>query len=276
MDLRSSVLVVAIYCALAVTAVLLVVTGYRWYVRPFAEAHLRSVAVDSPELSQQQASRARGADPRAAHRRQAYELALRRIEELRRLLDQKDALLRDKMELINKRTQEYQQLKKQTDQYVGWLSDMVAQSSWDTAGGSPQQQATANLAGIDGLQQELTSSSIADKTLEAALTQAEWELQQAYAEIALAQSLGLAGQQAALQTAAEGILVEIGRPAIQPLTAALADSRVAVRRWAAGMLGAIGAPAIEATDALIAATRDDDEQVRTAARRALVQIENDF
>ena len=276
MDMRSSVLIVAIYCGLSVTAVLLVVTGYHLYVRPSAESQIRSLAGNPLE---RRGPTAQESALRRAQQRQAFQNALRRIEELRRLLDKKDALLRDKSQLLDKRTKEYLELKKETDQYFGLVVDMVAPRSWvgtGVTGAEQQDQATASLAEIGRLRQESTGNDVVDQTLEAALVQAEWELQQAYAEIARTQSATVAQLQTNVQSAAENVLVEIGEPAIGPLSRALADERVEVRRWAAVMLGQIGAHAIEATDALITATRDEDEGVRSAARQALVQIENDF
>lgn len=61
-------------------------------------------------------------------------------------------------------------------------------------------------------------------------------------------------------------LVEVGKPALQPLLSALSDERSAVRRAAADVLGQVGGPAI---GPLLKALKSSDPKVRAAAVRAL-------
>jgi hypothetical protein len=85
----------------------------------------------------------------------------------------------------------------------------------------------------------------------------------------LIKALGYRNDPCVCQHAAEA-LVELGAPAIAPLSAALKATDTAVRCEAAEVLGKIGVP--DAVEPLIAALKDSDRGVCLAAAKALGQI----
>jgi hypothetical protein len=280
MDVRNSVLVVLAYVVLATTVALVAFVGYRVYIRPSIGSRLAADLATAPSRSVLSAGDDRSTVDSRAQRRQAFDDALARIEELRRLLEKRTALLREKSSLLAKKTAEYEALREETNQYFALMMQMNSQGLWDgaaTAVAEQEEKSAESRAEMERLEGELARSDAADQTLEAALAEATWQLEQAYAVMADADLLGTAEAQTSVSSASTQVLTEIGAPASLPLAAALVDDRPEVRRWAAVTLGQMGANALAATDALVAATRDQDLAVRQAAQDALQRIvESDF
>jgi HEAT repeat protein len=114
-----------------------------------------------------------------------------------------------------------------------------------------------------------------------ALGDSSWRVRKAAAQLALdapaddrvldalVAALG-AQDNAGLRNAATEVLVQIGPPAVEPVSRLLRSGDSDERKFAADILGEIGQP--EATDALLAALEDADENVRGAAAEALGRL----
>ena len=280
MEVRSNALVVIVYAVMSVTVVLLFYVGYRLYFRPSIDAQLASIAAQATPQATRLAPRGDETTYARPHRRQSFDEALRRIGQLKQLLAEKTALLNEKSGLLDKKTAENEKLSREANETFALMEVMTTRDSLgenDIAEATQDDGSAATQTEMARLEEELQQTDMADETLEAALVAAEWELEQAYAELAEAQqSSSGAAVQSPVESVATDLLVEIGASAVPTLAAALTDDRAEVRKWAANVLGEIGGAAITAGDALTMALRDNDPAVRQAADEALARIESDF
>lgn len=279
MDARNNALLVTVCTAIGAITVLLGYVGYRNFRGPTTD--LQIPAVVQQDLSGRR-HRPRIEDTAAyllSQRRKPVEETLRKLDELQRLLEKKTDLLQEKEALLTKRTAECDALKKEADQYLGLMFDVLSANSYprpSLAHSEDEKRVAASRAELERLTDGLSQGELLDDELESELVAIRRELDQANAELVEAEVSALLSTHDLVQSRADNALIATGTAAVPYLVAALTDEQATVRKWAADLLGRMGADAVPAVDMLLIVAEDKDQNVREAALDALARIDDEI
>jgi hypothetical protein len=281
MDTRTSTLVVSVYLAGAVI-VLAVGLGYFAY----QHAHTPGLSLDPQDQSLDVAAKQRALAKYAARVTKSGP-ALRQMET-------KLAITREILEKtatdLNQRNAELKHLRGELDESFKLIFNMVSSEARpevetgsatalakDTDPASPDSRAKLE-SELARLRESLARAELLDGEREAQFAQLQKELLQADLELTMVQEESkrevdfLAAEKKVLEDTTVALIARCGVIAVPWLIELLEDERVEIRRWSARALGAMGVEAQEAVTPLRELLVDPDEDVRTAAQRALKSI----
>lgn len=279
MDARNSILLVTACTMIGAVTALLGYAGYRNFRGLDTQVQIPAV---SPQRPTGRRFRPQAEDTAAfllSQRRKQFEETMRKLDALQQLLEKKTALLEEKEALLRKRTAECEMLRKESDQYLGLVFEVLAAGTYPDLGGErsgDDERVAASRAELERLTAGLSQGEQRDSELEAELIEVRRELDEANAELVEAQVSAFLRSQESVQSRADEALIAIGPAAVPYLVEALTDEQATTRKWAVELLGRIGADAAPAKDALWVVAEDQDLDVRQAALDALARIEEGF
>ena len=201
--------------------------------------------------------------------------AKRRVDRLELLLERKTDLLEQKTRLLNERTNEIRNLKRQMDDSVAVIENLLRSEPAGEPGEPAADRPATPRAPNSPTEEELAwfrlQNDVELADLEEQLAGVNAELGTFREQANLELDLLVAEQQRQRQLFRQ-TLRRIGEPAITSLVEMLNDENAAVRVWAAETLGALQMRAIDAVPSLNVALTDPSPEVRSAAQRALEAI----
>jgi hypothetical protein len=276
MDYKTSSLVPALYLVLVVTVVAVASVAFVIY-RPEPSERI---------TEQLETATGRELDPRLSPpaststdsfgTSESYAKAVQRILQLEELLNKRTKLLEQKSALLDRREDDYRELRNEVDDYVMLLSQS---SPIPKSPNSPtetpikpsvSEESSALQVQLEQLKSKLSEHVAAERQLESELDLVKEDLNAAYAEMAEQQlAAALVGQDNAVAGVSARLLVRMGPEVLPSIVDLLSDRRADVRVWAVDVLGQFGPLAEDAVPQLREVLMDSDPRVRAAAERSI-------
>ncbi len=272
MDVRSKFIALGLYVVLGGITVIVAYAAVHYF-EPEVASHSQIISLAYPPAYHAPSNR--GGEMNLDHLfPRGDELSnsgQQQIALLKQMLDEKTTMLREKAALLQKRTTEFEALKRQYDDAVALAIELMAKEYVVDIEAMDDQQRKA-------LEAQLNDARRRQSQLASELEALKGELAEADLEIAILRDdadrevADLFRSELVLQAAAADAIVRTGAAAVPALLELLKAESSDVRRWSARVLGEMGPAAADAVPALNAATNDEDPGVRNAAVRAVVKI----
>jgi HEAT repeat protein len=279
MDLMNRLMLGATYVVVGVVIGAVSLFAFRYYGGGASPEEIAATWGENGQVGHDAGTGTGPGYPRGVHIQQLYTQRAQ-IERLQRLLDQKTALLDRKTSLLNEKTAEQLALQAELDGAIDLLEVLAAQLAFQeevprsTNSGNNQLKTEVERLRADSdksravaeeKQAELDLLMMELAVTDEEITQLEQESQQ---ELEL-----LLEERNTFETIVATAFAQLGEQAVTVLVNYLEHAQPDVRRWAAMALGEVGPAARDAIPPLLDALRDDDADVREAARQAIEKID---